>query len=136
MCVWIYILPSLIILSLSHSVVVRKVARTSEVIPVLALQPNNLTVVWSSKVSPESLYVIVNTGGPAESYAISPSLPAVDGLSFNASSGLLSGAVNSAASVLTFNVTATNSAGTSAPAKFELTIGKRGGNRYLRGGLD
>ncbi len=66
-----------------------------------------------------SLYTITNSGGPARSYSISPALPS--GLSFNSSTGLISGTPTATQASTSYTVTATNSGGTST-ATFLLAI--------------
>lgn len=53
-----------------------------------------------------------NTGSPATSWAISPSLPA--GLSFNSTTGAISGTPSATSSLTSYTVTGTNSAGSSS----------------------
>ena len=60
-----------------------------------------------------------SAGGAVESYAISPDAPA--GLTFNTTSGALSGTPTTAQSATTYTVTATNTSG-NATDTFELTI--------------
>src|SRR5204862_9118 len=60
-----------------------------------------------------------NSGGPVTSYAISPALPA--GLSFNTSSGVISGTPTALASVTGYTVTATNTGG-STTATVTITV--------------
>jgi hypothetical protein len=64
-------------------------------------------------------YSISSTGGTIASYAISPSAPA--GITFNTSTGLLSGTPTSTQSATTYTITATNVTG-SATATFTLTV--------------
>src|SRR4051812_36126081 len=53
--------------------------------------------------------VPANSGGPVDSYAISPSLPA--GLSFNVTTGVISGTPTAISPATDYTVTATNSGG-------------------------
>ena len=64
-------------------------------------------------------YTITSTGGTIASYAISPAAPA--GITFNTSTGLLSGTPTSTQSATTYTITATNVTG-SATATFTLTV--------------
>ena len=64
-------------------------------------------------------YTISSTGGTIASYAISPAAPA--GITFNTSTGLLSGTPTSTQSATTYTITATNVTG-SATATFTLTV--------------
>jgi outer membrane protein OmpA-like peptidoglycan-associated protein len=64
-------------------------------------------------------YAISNTGGPVASYSISP--PAGNGLSFNSSTGILTGTPLSAASAVVYTITGTNDAG-SDTANFTITV--------------
>ena len=64
-------------------------------------------------------YTVTSTGGAVANYSISPSAPA--GLTFNASTGLLSGTPTVAASSTVYTVTGTNATG-SATATFDLTV--------------
>ena len=64
-------------------------------------------------------YTITSTGGTIASYAISPAAPAV--ITFNTSTGLLSGTPTSTQSATTYTITATNVTG-SATATFTLTV--------------
>ena len=69
--------------------------------------------------SPIAGYLITSTGGAIASYSISPSAPA--GLTFNTSTGLLSGTPTNVASSTTYTITGINAAG-SATATFDLTV--------------
>ena len=64
-------------------------------------------------------YTISSTGGAIDSYSISPAAPA--GLTFNTSSGLLTGAPLNVASATTYTITGTNASG-SATATYALTV--------------
>jgi len=64
-------------------------------------------------------YTITSTGGTIANYAISPSAPA--GLTFNTTTGLLSGTPSSAQSATAYTITATNASG-SAVQTFTLTV--------------
>ena len=60
-----------------------------------------------------------NTGGPVNTWSISPALPT--GLSFNSSTGTITGTPSALASNQTYTVTATNTGGTSSPT-FQLSV--------------
>jgi hypothetical protein len=64
-------------------------------------------------------YTISSTGGAIASYGISPAAPA--GITFNTSSGLLSGTPTATQSATTYTITATNASG-SATRTFTLTV--------------
>ena len=64
-------------------------------------------------------YTISSTGGAIASYAISPAAPA--GLTFNTSTGLLSGTPTTVAGATAYTITATNASG-SATQTFTLTV--------------
>jgi outer membrane protein OmpA-like peptidoglycan-associated protein len=64
-------------------------------------------------------YTIFNSGSTATSFSISPA--ARNGLSFNTSTGVLSGVPTAAASAVTYTITATNTDG-SDTATFTLTV--------------
>ena len=64
-------------------------------------------------------YTISSTGGAIASYAISPAAPA--GLTFNTTTGLLSGTPTTVAGATAYTITATNASG-SATQTFTLTV--------------
>ena len=64
-------------------------------------------------------YTISSTGGTIASYAISPAAPA--GLTFNTTTGLLSGTPTTVAGATNYTITATNASG-SATQTFTLTV--------------
>jgi len=67
-------------------------------------------------------YSINSTGGAVASYSISPDISATpsNGISFNTSTGLISGTPTAAASAVTYTITGTNASG-SATATYTLT---------------
>jgi hypothetical protein len=65
-------------------------------------------------------YTITSTGGTIASYAISPAAPA--GLTFNTTTGLLTGTPTEIAASTAYTITATNTSGT-AQRTFTLTVG-------------
>ena len=65
-------------------------------------------------------YTITSTGGTIASYSISPAAPA--GLTFNTTTGLLSGTPTEIAAATAYTITATNTSGT-AQRTFTLTVG-------------
>lgn len=64
-------------------------------------------------------YTITNTGGPVASYSISPTVS--NGLSFNTTTGLLSGSPTAEAVTVVYTIQATNAAG-SDTATFSITV--------------
>lgn len=84
--------------------------------PSVSLSAASGSATTGSAVS--GLYTVTNSGGNA-TYTISPSLPA--GLSFSATTGLISGTATATQSATTHTITATNVAGTSTAA-FSLTV--------------
>ena len=66
-----------------------------------------------------SSYTVNSTGGTIASYSISPAIG--NGLSFNTTTGLISGTPTAEASAVTYTITATNTSGT-ATATYSLTI--------------
>ena len=87
--------------------------------PVLAVSPSSATYTALQPVS--SAFTLTNTGGGnITSYSISPAVP--DGLFFDSSTGILSGAAEKSQPATTYTITATNSVGTSIGVQFSLTI--------------
>jgi IgGFc binding protein/Bacterial Ig-like domain (group 1)/Putative Ig domain len=74
--------------------------------PVISYATTNLSLTTNTPMSAD---VMSNSGGPASSITISPSL--VSGLSINTTTGLIQGTPTQAASLTTYTITATNSAG-------------------------
>ncbi len=70
--------------------------------------------------TPVTSYSIINSGGAATSYSISPAL-SVAGLSFSSSTGLISGTPSAVAASSTYTITASNSSGSSS-ATFSLCL--------------
>ena len=68
-------------------------------------------------------YAITSTGGAVASYSISPDISATpaNGVSFNTSTGLISGTPTAAAPAVTYTITGTNASG-SATATYALTV--------------
>jgi outer membrane protein OmpA-like peptidoglycan-associated protein len=66
-------------------------------------------------------YTVTSTGGAIASYAISPAISNTPGLTFNSSTGRISGTPTSAASAIVYTITATNATG-SASQTFALTV--------------
>jgi hypothetical protein len=87
------------------------------------LLPPSISLSASTESKPTNTsisgYAITSTGGTIASYAISPA-PAA-GLSFNTSTGTLSGTPTTSSAATTYTITATNSSG-STSATFTLTI--------------
>ena len=83
--------------------------------PGFSLSRYSQTVVKGSAAG----FTVKSTGGLITSFSISPAAPT--GMSFNTSTGLLSGSPTSAQSATTYTVTATNASG-SASQQFVLTV--------------
>jgi len=79
------------------------------VAPAFTLSKSSETATVSSPISG---YTINETGGP-RTYSISPAIRNTPGLSFDQSTGLISGTPTTAASSRTYTITATNGAGSS-----------------------
>ena len=79
----------------------------------LSSSTENATIGWAIRG-----YTVANAGGAADSYSISPAVG--NGLSFNTSTGSLSGKPLIAANAFTYTITATNGAG-SDTATFTIT---------------
>jgi hypothetical protein len=90
----------------------------SSVIPAFSLSSTSQTVIQNSAISTVSS---TSTGGAIASYAISPAAPT--GLTFNTSTGQLSGTPTQTQSATPYTITATNTAG-SATRTFTLTVNK------------
>lgn len=75
-------------------------------VPDISYTPSSANFVSGTAISP---MLPSNAGSPATSWSISPSLPA--GLSFNSSTGQISGTPSTTSSQTTYTVTANNSAG-------------------------
>ena len=84
--------------------------------PVISYSSNAYTFVKNVAITSQSP---TNTGSPATTWRISPALPA--GLSFNGSTGLISGAATAASTSTSYTVTATNTAG-SGSTTFSITV--------------
>jgi hypothetical protein len=80
-----------------------------------------LSAIAETKTAGTSItgYTIASSGGTIANYAISPSAPT--GLTFNSTTGLLSGTPSSTQSATTYTITATNASG-SATRTFTLTV--------------
>ena len=85
--------------------------------PAISVTPTSGTATVGEPVS--GLYSIASTGGTVNSYSISPAPP--PGLSFSASTGLLSGTPTARTSATTHTITAKNGTGTSS-ATFTLEV--------------
>lgn len=84
--------------------------------PVFTLSSTTETKTVNSAISG---YTISSTGGAIASYSISPAVPA--GISFNSSTGLLSGTPTASQSATVYTITATNAGGFSVRT-FTLTV--------------
>jgi len=76
--------------------------------PSITYSPGTVTYPVGTTITPATP---VNTGGAVSSYSISATLPT--GLSFNTSTGVISGTPTAVFGTTTFTITATNTAGTS-----------------------
>jgi len=86
--------------------------------PVISYSPSN-NVYVKTVVIPS--LTPINTGGAATSYSISPGLPA--GLSFNTSTGVISGTPTATSVATTYTITATNAGGSgSTTVKLEVDL--------------
>ena len=90
------------------------VASTSVVITILAapapdISPSVTALIATQAVAITPITIDATAGGAVDSYSISPDLPA--GLSFNPSTGEISGAPTAVAGEQTYTITATNTAG-------------------------
>ena len=77
--------------------------------PAITYSPGTVTYAVGSTITPA---VPVNTGGAAASYSITGTLPT--GLSFNTTTGVISGTATFVFPTATFTITATNTAGSSS----------------------
>lgn len=84
--------------------------------PVITYTPNNITLQQNTTAI---LLLPANTGGTAVSYGISPALPA--GLSFNTTTGLISGTPTVLSPAVLYTITATNTGG-SGTAPVTITV--------------
>jgi len=84
--------------------------------PVITYTPSTNIYTVGTAITP---LTPANTGGPAVSYSISPALPA--GLSFNTSTGVISGTPTIDIAATTFTITATNVTG-SGSTTINLTV--------------
>ena len=94
---------------------------TFDLTVVLSAPAFTISVAAESAATSSSIvgYSVTSTGGAVASYSISPSAPA--GLTFNTSTGLLSGTPTNVALSTTYTITGINAAG-SAAATFDLTV--------------
>jgi Putative Ig domain len=97
------------------------VAISDTATPTFSIAPTSETKTVGTAISG---YTVTNSGPVIASYGISPALPA--GLSFDPSTGLLSGTPTNTQSATAYTITAYNAAG-SATATYTLTIISSGG---------
>jgi hypothetical protein len=90
--------------------------------PAISYSPSTNTYVVGTAIS---TLTPTNTGGAATSWSISPTLPA--GLSFNTSTGVISGTPTATSSSTTYTITATN-AGGSGNTTVNLTVNPQAPN--------
>ena len=89
----------------------------NNIAPAIALSSSSATISVGANAS--NLYTLSSSGGVIASFSISPSAPS--GMSFDTTTGLLTGTPSSAQGATTFTITATNSVSTSQ-ATFTLTV--------------
>ena len=97
---------------------------TTGAIPIpLAAPAFSLSSSAGSTVAGSSVngYTITSSGGAIDTYSLSPAASTTPGLSFNASTGLVSGTLTTVAGALVYTITATNATGTSSQT-FTLTV--------------
>jgi M6 family metalloprotease-like protein len=82
----------------------------SEVLSVPSIVASNTTLVAIVDTAITAITMNESAGGAVDSFSITPSLPA--GLSFNTSTGEISGTTTSTSIVTTYTITATNASGT------------------------
>ncbi len=85
--------------------------------PVIHYTPSAFSLTKAASVA---TIIPTNTGGPALSWAISPALPA--GLTFDTTSGHISGTPTTLSPSATYAVTATNTGGTSNPVSLSFAV--------------
>ena len=85
-------------------------------LPVISISAATVTATAGTAITPIS---ITSTGGAVASYSIMPAI--TNGLSFDASTGTISGTPDAAAAAVTYTITATNTAGT-ATATVAITV--------------
>jgi outer membrane protein OmpA-like peptidoglycan-associated protein len=88
-------------------------------VPSLTISPSSATLTAMQQVS--SAFTLNNIGGTGiTGYSISPAVP--DGMFFDPTTGVLSGAAEKGQSATTYTITATNAVGTSLGVQFTLTV--------------
>ena len=104
----------------SESELSNQITTSSLTVPALTLSAASETVAEGSSIAG---YSITNSGGAATSYSISPSVANTPGLSFNTSTGVISGAPSTVASARTYIISASNGAGSSTTnGSFTITV--------------
>jgi outer membrane protein OmpA-like peptidoglycan-associated protein len=88
------------------------------VAPAFTISTNSVSGVQGTSITG---YSISSSGGPIESFSISPSISNAPGLSFSTSTGLISGTPSAPSGLRTYTVTASNAAG-STSRTFELKV--------------
>ena len=103
---------------------------TRPVIPIRAFAPATAPNISLSQSTVSAMagtaissYSITSSGGPVRDYSISPNIAVTpsNGISFNTSTGLISGTPTSAASSVTYTITASNGGGTTT-STFSITV--------------
>jgi len=104
----------------SESELSNQITTGSLTVPALTISPASETVSIGSSIAG---YSITNSGGAATSYSISPSETNTPGISFNTSTGLITGAPTTVASARTYTISASNGAGSSTSnGSFTITV--------------
>lgn len=102
--------------SASPSSLSNQITTSALTAPVISLSVATESAVAGNLISG---YTITNTGGPVATYSISPTVS--NGLSFDTTTGLLSGSPTAEASAVTYTIQATNVAGSDS-ATFSITV--------------
>jgi hypothetical protein len=100
----------------SPSALSNQVMTSALTAPDITLSVTTETTTLGSAISG---YAVSNAGGAVASYTLSPSVS--NGLSYNTSTGLLSGTPSAVAASVTYTITATNTAGSDS-ATFSITV--------------
>ena len=89
-------------------------------VPVLTMTYPTKTLVVGTTYS-ASVDPVISSGAAITSYSLSAALPA--GLSFNSTTGAITGTPTQVASTVTYTITGTTAAGATATTSFQLTVG-------------
>lgn len=104
------------------------VAAAAQTPPTMGNVPNQTATVGTAFSLSISSYVTQTDGDAITSYTLTGTLPA--GLSFNTTTGVISGTPTSAGAAVTFSVTATDNDGTSNSDSFTITVNAAGGGGF------